>query len=181
MNTLPAGSYRIQATFGTNAVPDWVAETVPITIGGQLTRGANYGDSGGFPEVAVRSTKDGKPIEDVGVNAFKEGYQTGLLEQQRRGRPQAPTWRISGQHLQTRLAAGQCLGSVESGKTNRVEIELSPARKLAGIVRSPDGQPATNLAVLVVGDYSMQQANLKTGPDGRFEMEWNSQRFPGTT
>ena len=27
LNSLAAGSYRIQATFGTNTVPDWVAET----------------------------------------------------------------------------------------------------------------------------------------------------------
>ncbi|MEO8427447.1 MAG: carboxypeptidase regulatory-like domain-containing protein, partial [Verrucomicrobiota bacterium] len=182
LNTLPAGSYGIQAMFGTNTVPDWVAETVPITVeSGQLTRGVQItAIRGGLLEVAVRAAKDGKPIEGVGVNADREGYHSGISSSSNGvAMLRLPPGDYQLGAFKQGWQQANASGSVEAGKTNRVEIELSPPRKLAGIVRLPDGQPATNLAVRVVGDYSMQQANVKTGPDGKFEMDWNSQRFPG--
>jgi Carboxypeptidase regulatory-like domain len=182
LSNLPAGSYRIQAIFGTNTVPDWVAETVPVTVeSGQVTRGVQItAIRGGLLEVAVRGTKDGKPIEDVGVNAFKDGYQTGISSNTNGVSVlRLPPGDYQVNAFKQGWQSANASGSVEAGKTNRVEIELPSPRKLAGIVRSPDGQPATNMPVQVVGDYSMQQAKLKTGSDGKFEMDWNSQRFPG--
>ena len=182
LNDLPAGSYRIHAAFGTNTVPDWVAETVPVTVeSGQVTRGVQItAIRGGLLEVVVHTTKDGKPIDGVSVNAFKDGYQAGGLSSTNGaallrlplGDYQVNAFKQGSQPANTS-------GSVEAGKTNRVEIELAPPRKLAGIVHSPDGQPAANLPVQVVGDYSMQQANLKTDSTGKFETDWNSQRMPG--
>jgi protocatechuate 3,4-dioxygenase beta subunit len=182
LNNLLAGSYRLQAIFGTNTPADWVAETVSITVeSGQTTQGVQItAIRGGFMEITVRSSKGGEPIDDVGINAYREGYPSGVASASNGvallrlppGDYQVGAYKEGWQQA-------NASGSVEAGKTNQVEMELAPPQKLAGIVHSPDGQPAANLMVQIVGDYAMQQASLKTGPDGRFEMAWSSQRNPG--
>jgi hypothetical protein len=177
---LPAGSYRLHAMFGTNAVPDWVSENVPVTVdSGQVTRGVQLtGTRGGFLEIAVHDTKERKPISKVMINAYAPNYQAGqasgsnglaLL------RVPAGDYQINA--FQDGRRAENTNTTVESGKTNRVEFELAPAKKLIATVRRPNGQPASNLVVRIMGDYSMQEANLKTGTDGHFEAQWNSQNF----
>jgi uncharacterized GH25 family protein len=181
LKDLGAGSYRLQAVFGTNEALDWVAETVPVTVeSGQVTRGVQItAIRGGLLEVAVHAP-DGRPIPEAGVNVYREGYQSGHAANSNgvaRLRLPPGDYQI-GAYKQGWQQANSS-GSVEDGKTNRVEMELVPPRRLTGLVHLPDGQPGTNLAIQVIGDYSMQQANLRTGADGRFDIEWNSQRFPG--
>ena len=60
LTDLPAGSYRIQAAFGTNALPEWVADTVPVSVeSGHTTRGVQVtAVPGGLLEVAVLGQND---------------------------------------------------------------------------------------------------------------------------
>jgi len=60
-----------------------------------------------------------------------------------------------------------------SRKTNRLEIELPDPKKLAGVVRGPDGQPVAGLGVRIVGGFSTGNGGVKTDQDGKFETEWN--------
>jgi uncharacterized GH25 family protein len=183
LDSLPAGSYRIQAAFGTNRLPEWVAETVPITVeSGKAVTGVELSAiRGGLLEVLVRSAKEGKPIEGASVNLYKPGYQTGLTSSSNGLFVfRLPPGDYQGNAFKVGWQPAQASASVEAGLTNRVEIEMAPPRKLAGVVRYPDGQPATNLAIQIVGDYSMQQASFKTDSAGRFEIERPAtQRFPG--
>ena len=78
ISDVAAGSYRIQAVFGTNAVPEWVAEAVPVSVeAGKTTRGVQVTAArGGLLEVAVLGQSDRKPLAQVMVNAYRENFQS---------------------------------------------------------------------------------------------------------
>jgi len=175
-----AGTYRIQATFGTNAVPEWVADTVPVSVeSGQTTRGVQVTAArGGLLEVAVLEQNDRKPLAQVVVNAYRENFQSAArsdtngvaLLRLLPGDYQIMASRES-------MAANQASASVEAGKTNRVEIEIAAPRKITGVVRQPDGQPAAGLLVRIVGGFGPETAEVKTDADGKFELEWSQRQF----
>ena len=178
-----AGSYRVKAEFGTNAVPEWVADTVPVSVeSGQTNRGVEVtAVRGGFLEVTVLGEKDRKPMAKVGVSAYKQNFQSGgqsgsngiALLRLLPGDYQVSASRESMSGMQNQTAA-----SVEDGKTNKVEIEITPPHKIAGIVRRPDGQPAAELPVRVIGaGYFNPRGDAKTDANGKFEMEWSPRAF----
>jgi hypothetical protein len=78
---LRAGAYSIQATFGANPIPDWVADAISVTVeSGQTTRGVEFqAVRGGLLEIAVRGSKDTKPVDEVAVNAYWDRFQSGTL------------------------------------------------------------------------------------------------------
>jgi len=182
MGDLAAGSYRIRAVLGTNALADWVAETVPVSVeAGQTTRDVQVSATrGGLLEIAVLGKSDRKPLAQVGVNASKVNFQTGassgsngiaLL------RLPPGDYQVSANKQNWR--AENASATVEAGKTNRVEIELAPPSKIIGVVRDPNGAPASGLKVILVGaGYGRPDApEIKTDANGRFEMEWDPQRY----
>jgi len=180
ISDVAAGSYRIQAIFGTNAVPEWVADTVPVSVESRkTTRGVQVTAArGGLLEVAVLEQNDRKPLAQVMVNAYRENFQSAArsdtngiaLLRLLPGDYQIMASRES-------MAANQASASVEAGKTNRVEIEIAAPRKITGIVRQPDGQPAAGLLVRIVGGFGPETAEVKTDADGKFELEWNQRQF----
>ena len=46
ISDVAAGSYRIQAVFGTNAVPEWVADAVPVSVEVRTNHARRAGDCG---------------------------------------------------------------------------------------------------------------------------------------
>lgn len=181
-DTVAPGAYRIQATFGTNATPEWIAEPVSVTVESKgVSRGVRLtATRGGLLEVSVRAGKEGTPLHESNVNVFREGYQSGAIA----GTNGIAVLRLPPGEYQvvafkTGYQQSNVSGTVQTSQTNRIEIELEKSRKLAGIVRLPDGQLGTKLPVQVLGDYSMQQTPFFTGADGRFEIDWNPQQFGG--
>jgi protocatechuate 3,4-dioxygenase beta subunit len=180
INDVAAGSYRIRVSFGTNAVPEWVADTVPVSVeSGQTTRGVQVTAArGGLLEATVLGQNDRKPLAQVMVNAYKENSQSAASSDSNGiallrllpGDYQVVASRES-------MPANQTSASVEAGKTNRVEIEIAAPKKITGIVRQPDGQPAAGLPVRIVGSYGPNVAEVKTDADGKFELEWNQRQF----
>ncbi|MGA2542541.1 MAG: carboxypeptidase regulatory-like domain-containing protein [Verrucomicrobiota bacterium] len=180
ISDVAAGSYRIEAAFGTNAMPDWVANTVPVTVeSGQPTRGVQVTAArGGLLEVAVLGENDRKPLAQVTVNAYKQDFQSAAscdsngiaLLRLLPGDYQVMAYRES-------MSANQASASVEEGKTNRVEIEMAGPQKITGIVRQPDGQPAAGMVVRMVGGFGPQSGDVKTDAGGKFEMEWNPRQI----
>ena len=176
-----AGSYRIRTVFGTNAVPDWVAETVPVSVeSGQTNRDVQIkATRGGLLEVTVLRKNDRKPVAQVGVNAFKENFRSGVAS----GTNGVALLRLPSGEYQVSATkdhwrAENVAATVEAGKTNRAEIELAPPPKISGVVHNPDGTPASGLKVIMVGGYSSpDEGGTKTDADGRFEMEWDPQRY----
>jgi protocatechuate 3,4-dioxygenase beta subunit len=174
-----AGSYRIQAVFGTNAVPEWIADTVPVSVeSGQIMRGVQVAATrGGLLEVAVLGKNDRKP-QQVGVNAYRENFQSASRSDSNgiaRLRLLPGDYQVSA--TQSSGSQGRTSASVEAARTNRVEIEIVAPQKITGIVRQPDGQPAAGLPVRIVGGFGPGDAEVKTDAGGKFELEWNQRRF----
>ena len=179
ISDVAAGSYRIQASFGTNSTPDWIASNVPVTVeSGQTARDVRItATRGGLLEVAVLGETDRKPLAQFSVSAFKQDFQStansgsnGIaLLRLLPGDYQLVAYRESVQ-------AAQISAIVEDGTTNRVEIEVAGPKRITGIVRQPDGQLAAGMAVRLVGGMGMPTPDLKTDAGGKFEMEWNPQR-----
>jgi hypothetical protein len=178
LSDVAAGSYRLQASFGTNAVPDWVAESVPVSVeSGQVTRGVDIPTTrGGLLAVTVLDKTERKPRAEVNVLAYREAFRSATRTT-RDGiawlRLPPGAFRVSASLENWR--SEDAVATIEAGKTNRAEIELIPPPKVVGIVRSPDGQPATGLTVLIIGSYPESQA--KTDAEGRFELEWDPRRY----
>jgi uncharacterized GH25 family protein len=180
ISDVPAGSYRVQAVFGTNAVPEWVADTVPVSVvSGQATSGVEVAAArGGLLEVVVVRKQDRQPLQGVGVNVYKQNLQRGASS----SRDGSALLRLLPGDYQVSAArdgwrSQNVAAAVEADKTNRLEIELAPLPKITGTVRRPDGQLAGGLDVQIVGGYSGDDTKSKTDANGRFEVEWDPQRY----
>jgi protocatechuate 3,4-dioxygenase beta subunit len=180
ISDVAAGSYRVHAVFGTNAVPEWVADMVSVSVeSGQTTHGVQVTAArGGLLEVAVLGKNDHKPLAQVMVNAYKENSQSGARSD---SNGIALLRLLPGDYqvaaIRESMPANQASASVEAGKTNRVEIEIAAPQKITGIVRQADGQPAAGLLVKIVGGFGPDAADVKTDVGGKFELEWNQRRF----
>jgi protocatechuate 3,4-dioxygenase beta subunit len=182
ISDVAAGSYGIHAVFGTNAVQEWVADTVPVSVeAGQITRGIQVtAGRGGLLEVAVLGEKDRKPLAQVMVNAYRQNFQSAARSDSNgivllRLPPGDYQLMVSRDSMA--VSRNQNSASVEAGKTNRVEIEIAAPRMVSGIVRQPDGQPAAGLRVRIVGGFGPGAGDVKTDAGGKFELEWNQRGF----
>jgi protocatechuate 3,4-dioxygenase beta subunit len=187
ISDLPAGSYRLQAAFGTNALPDWVAESVPVSLeSGQTERDVRVTASrGGLLEVAVLEQNDRKPLEQIMVFAVnRTGRNVNVRSTAYSGSNGIALLRLMPGDYQVMairqsMSSIQTPASVEAGQTNRVEIEIAAPKKITGIVRQPDGQPAAGLLVRMANGYGPMMGDVKTDAAGKFELDWNQQRqFP---
>ena len=143
-----SGSYSIQTFFGTNALSDWVAETVPVLVeAGKAARGVQVkAERGALLEVSVLGKDDRKPVAWVSVYAYKEHFQSAAFSDTNgivRLRLLPGDYQIEA--FRQSLPSSRSTATVESGKTNRVEIELGAPRKISGVVHTPDGQVAAGV------------------------------------
>lgn len=182
LTELLPGDYILRATFGTNAIPDWVANTVTVTVeAGQTKRDVQVSATGGgFLQIVVLGKEDRKPLAGLSVNAGKGGYWAGgttatngvaLLR--------LPPGDYQANAYQNNSRSEGTSATVEAGQTNRVEIELSPPPKIAGVVRDPAGAPVAGLQLKVLPEWRANIGNVKTDAKGRYEMPWNPQRYSG--
>lgn len=175
-----AGDYHIHAVFGTNAASVWVAEATPVSVeSGRVTRGAQVtAQRGTLLEVAVLSQDDRKPLARVNVSAYRENSQSSAETDSNgiaRLRLVPGDYQITA--FRQSMPSAQTSAAVESGATNRIEIEVAGPRRIAGIIHQPDGRPAVGVLVRVVGTFGPATANVKTDENGKFEMEWNERQF----
>ena len=179
MTNVAAGSYFIRAVFGTNAAAEWVAGRVFVSVEkGQTTRGVQVEASrGALLEVLVLGKKDRQPLPGVSVSVYKNAFQAGATSD---SNGVAALRLLPGDYQVSAYKEGwrseNLTASVDTGKTNHLELETTPPPRLTGIVRRPDGQPAANLPVRIVGEYSSTNVKAETDAQGRFEVEWNSSR-----
>jgi uncharacterized GH25 family protein len=177
---LGAGSYSIHATFGTNAVPEWVADAAAVSVeAGQTARGVQVSAMrGGFLEAALTGKEDAKPVAHIAVNAYKENYQSaGTSDSNGIALLRLPPGDYQVMASSPTMSGSQTSASVEAGKTNRVELEIAAPKKVTGIVRHPNGQPAAGLPVRIVGGFGPNSRSVKSDADGKFELEWNQRQF----
>jgi len=182
ISDVAAGSYHLHASFGTNALADWVAEAVPVSIESrQITRGLQVmAMRGGLLEVAVLGKTDHKPLPQISVSAYKENSQSAATSD---GNGIARMRLVPGDYqlsaFRESMPAGQTSASVEAGKTNRVELAMATPQKISGIVRTPDGQPAAGIPVRIIGGFGAAAEDIKTDASGKFELEWSQRQYPG--
>jgi hypothetical protein len=175
---VPPGSYRLHVTFGTNAVPNWVAAAVPVSVeSGQATGGVEIpARRGGLLAVTVLSSADRKPLADVSVTVLGEGSQT-TANSSSNGiillRLLPGVYSVAASSDDRRRE--EFMTGVVAGETSEAEIEVAPPPKISGVVRRPDGQPAAGLEVQVVrgGGGNLLGTQDVTDTDGRFEGQWN--------
>jgi protocatechuate 3,4-dioxygenase beta subunit len=180
---LAPGSYQLLATFGSNQPPEWVAETVSVTVeSGQAARDIQVSATrGGFLEVIVLGKEDRKGINGASINAYQQNYQRGvsagtnglaLL------RLPPGEYKVSAYWGNSRSEGSDA--TVEAGRTNHMEIELNPPPKIVGVVSDPSGAAVPELELSVFPNWGQSGGGAKTDAKGRYEMPWNPQRFgPG--
>jgi len=176
-----AGTYRIRTTFGTNALPEWVADSVPVSVeAGQTARDVKLAATkGGFLEVTVLGKDDRKPMAQVNVHAFRDVYQAGTSS----GANGIAILRLPPGEYQVSASTGgsrseSSTTKVETGQTNRLELALKPPPMISGSVRDPGGAPVPGLRLMVFGGYAGGRANeTVTDASGRYELTWEPQRY----
>lgn len=180
---VPAGSYKINTDFDTtNGLSEWVAETVPVSVeAGKTIRGIEVAATrGGMLEVTFLGMKNRKPLSQIEVIAFNQSYRgvggtsdsNGIVRLRLvPGNYQINAYRESAW-------VNRSSANIEFGKTNRVEIEIAFLQKISGIVRMPDGKPATDVSVMGVASYGKTADGVTTDASGRFELPLNLRRIP---
>jgi protocatechuate 3,4-dioxygenase beta subunit len=181
ISDVPAGSYFVRAVFGTNALPDWVAEAVAVSVeSGQIARGVQMtAQRGGVLEVAVVGEGDRKPVAQASVTARTQNLQFSTTARSEangiaRLRLVPGDYQISA--FRPPASSSQTSVAVKAGATNRVEIEIAGPQKITGIVRQPGGQPAAGVPVRLIGPGGFMTGSTKTDATGKFELEWDPRR-----
>ena len=175
-----AGSYRIRATFGTNATPDWVAEVVPVSVeAGRAARDVQVkAIHGGLLQVVVLGKNDGKPVAQAIVSTSKETYQMGTAaDTNGTALLRLPPGEYQVSAYKENSRSEPAMAGVVVGLTNRVKIELSSPPKITGIVRDPAGAPVAGLELSIIPTYGRPAGDVKTDANGRYELAWNPQQF----
>jgi protocatechuate 3,4-dioxygenase beta subunit len=176
------GNYMLQATLGTNAVPEWVAEPVAVTVeASKTTRDVQIGAvAGGFLKVVVLGKEDMSFVSQANVQISKGAFHSSGTTSTNGAalfRLPAGTYHVFATRGEAR-AEGVSL-TIESGETNRHEFLLNPPPRLVGTVRDPAGQPARGLPVAILGSFGPNTSDIKTDDKGHFEIPFNPQRFSG--
>jgi protocatechuate 3,4-dioxygenase beta subunit len=180
-SNVAAGQYQLRAIFGTNPVPEWVAETVPVSVeAGQTAGGLQLNATrGGVLEVVTLAKKDRQPLAQVYVNAYKNGYQVvGVSSSAGKTwlRLPAGDYQLSA-HRENEPSENRT-ATVEADKTNTVELELSAPSMITGVIRGPDGQPAAGVTLRIVGGYAdYGRAAPKSDTNGHFELLFDPRRY----
>jgi protocatechuate 3,4-dioxygenase beta subunit len=179
---IAAGSYHIQAVFGTNTPPDWVAEGVPVSVeAGQTARGLQVtAKRGALLAVSVVGKDDRKPLAQVSVTAYRERSPSSAVSDTNGIawlRLLPGDYQISA-YRQAR-APSQTSATVETDRTNRVEIEVATPRKVSGIVHTPDGRAAAGVSIRLVGGYGPADDRVTADANGKFSLEWAQRPYGG--
>ena len=173
---LEPGEYVLQARVGTHEPPDLVCapESVTVQAGATNHEAKLELSGGGLLEVTVKNSADEQPIPQALVYAMAPNAGTAAKPVTSSAQGVA-RFRLPPGDYQTYAAKAQSSGNggqvtVELGKTNQTTVLLAapaPSAKLVGVVRSPDGQPAPRVEIIL---FPLSAAQKKTDARGRFEI-----------
>ena len=175
-----AGAYHIRAVFGTDALPDWVAEPVAVEVeSGQVAGGVKIpATRGGVVEVSVLTIDDRKPLRAATVGSYRENHVSSTIsDNDGVARLRLPPGDYQLAVNRAGWSAEHLSLTIEPAEIHRVEVQMAPLPKITGTLRRPDGEPAAGLPVMFIGDFSRSDAAATTDEAGRFEIEWDPNRF----
>jgi len=180
---VPAGSYRVTATFTNEPVADWVTEAVPVKVAaGQAAPEVQLeAYKGGVVEVTIRSKNNHVPIADAGVSVNSEGFNRGGST----GTNGVAYFRLPPGQFSVFVnkedwSQAQSQATAAEGQTNSVTIELDAAFKVTGVVRDASGAPVAGANVGVYPNYGNYETGAKTDADGHYAVSWEKPNWGGS-
>jgi hypothetical protein len=193
LENVPPGNYAVQARFGTNQLPDWIAERVLVSVEpGQTTvlEAPLTAISGGVVEVTIVDGTSRAGMPGAIVSAFRSSQMASSIRVAESGAPadsHGKVWlRLVPDDYQLSVSGksshASARATAEAGKTNTVEVELASPRVVKGIVRGPDGKPQAGVQVQTAGQMGSRKVKPSRA-DGTFELEITGSmgsRFPNT-
>lgn len=175
---LAADKYSIRTTFGTNVVADWVARNETVTVeGGQVLQDVKItAVKGGILEVATFSAVGHTPLGNVVLSARSRDFRAnGKTEDNGVGLLRLVPGSYQVFANQDGTQSERVFVKVEEGKTNRVELELTPPPQLSGTVRDTNGAPAVGVLVSIYPTWTAaDSAATKTDNNGHYRIRLRS-------
>ncbi len=177
--SLAAGRYTVQLLPSRGKLAEWIAEPVAVNVTAGETKSGIKVElaKGGIIEVMVKEDPGGKPVDKVNVsvrNVTKDQWfssptgEDGLAQI----RVAAGPYQISGAYKQGYTRAQGQLQQVEinDGETKRLEYTLTPAPRIAGVVRDEAGNPLAGVKLEIKPGGPEEKT---TASDGTFEISWD--------
>lgn len=158
------------------ALPEWVAEPVPVTVeAGQTQRAVQvWATHGGMLEIVVLEKDGPQPAAQAEVhvvNATSSDQTVTGPDGFARLRLPPGEYRVFAYRTGSRSDAVSA--QLEPGQTNRLELEITSPPKIRGTVRDPSGAPAANLSLQVFPALRAFGGEAQTDTQGRYELAWN--------
>ena len=176
LEELSSGDYRLQAAFGTNTPPDWVAEQMSLTVeAGQTNRDLVINAvRGGLLEVAVFDELH-NPVANANVGAYRENHGTDALSSSSgTALLRLPPGEYQVTAYKENLRTDPSAVTMENGVTNRLEFQFKAPPKISGTVTTPDGTPVEGIKLTVFPEWGINSTvAVKTDADGHYEMIWD--------
>lgn len=182
INALAAGKYTLQLVPSKEKLADWVAEPVEVTTETGKTKGGVKVElsKGGILEVVITEAESKKPVEKAGVSIRDEQNDQWLSASSdengiARIRLVPGEYQISGVYKQGySQQRRQETVTIEDGKTERFEWQLTGQPKITGLVLDEADKPlkAVKLKVLPMGGR-----DATSNDEGKFEVNWDPHRW----
>lgn len=186
---LAPGAYTVQLMPRANEVADWVSEPVKLSVNAGETKNDVKLEliRGGVIEIVVKEDPNGKPVDKAGVSvrdATRDQWlsartnETGLAQLRVTPGP----YEISGAYKEgyTRQPSQQQQVEVKDGETKRIECVLTPAPRVAGVVRDEAGNPLAGVRLEIKPSSPEEKTS---DADGKFDVGWDPRNWgsDGTT
>lgn len=179
---VPAGSYKVMATFTNEPMPDWVVDSVPVTVAtGETVSGVQLqAYKGGVLEVTVQEKANQKPIADANVSVNSEDYSrsslTGTNGVASFRLPPGPFYLFA---IKQGWAQARSQTKVTDGQTASVTMELIPPFKISGTVRDASGAPVAGAVITMFPNYGGMDMGAKTDAKGHYDLSWEKPNWWG--
>ncbi len=170
---IPSGKCWIDVAVPIDGPPAWAVKQASLEAkAGETTKVTLEAVRGQIVEIAVVDAEDGQPVKHAYVSAWNpKGRWSARGETGRSGVARmraAPGEYIIGfvGALRYSSSRSQKRFTVEPDRPAKVELKLTKAPRLHGVVLDPAGAPVPGAVLSIVGDYD----SAETGGKGRFEI-----------
>jgi len=178
INALASGRYTLGPLQSREGLADWIAEPVEvITETGKTKSGVKVELSkGGLLEVVITEAVSKQPVEQARVSIRQQasGNSFGALSDEdgiARIRLMPGEYQMSGVYKQgySRESRQETI-TIEDGKTERIEWQLTGQPKITGIVRDEKDKPIEGVKLKICPTGGQ---DVSSDSEGKFEVSWD--------